>query len=172
MNVQKTTVTAIFDGSEEAAKAFDQLQSEGIPRNAVSVVLADDVHEPGPDADESKAKVEREEVRASRGARLGAIVGASGMSLGAAALAIPGIIAAGPLAAVLVAAGAGALSGGALGALIGIGVSRDVAEVYHRTLEGGAVMLGVEVEKERGEEVVGLLTRCGGRSIMQVAYAE
>jgi hypothetical protein len=167
----KTTVTAIFDDTALAARAIDGLIAQGIDRQSVSVVLADAVAGEGPDPDLSKDLVERGEVRAERGARLGALVGASGMAIGAAALAIPGILVAGPLA-VLLAAGAGAVSGSALGALVGIGVSRDVAEVYHRSLEGGAVMVGVDVPDERGAEIEALLAQSGGRSVLRVDYAE
>lgn len=163
-------MTAIFDDAHRAARAIDELIRHGLQRDAISVVMADHVQDDGPDPDASKELVERKGTRAERGAWLGALVGASGMALGATALAIPGILALGPLAALLAGAGAGAVSGGALGALIGIGVSRDVAEVYHRSLEGGAVMVGAEVPVDRRAEIEKVLEASGGRSTMAVEY--
>src|SRR5262245_61004332 len=140
----KTILTAIFDDTANAARALNELRELGIERERLSVVLADAVSEAGPDEELGKTLVEHRHPRSETCARLGAFVGASGLALGATALALPGILAIGPLAALLLGAGAGAVGGGALGSLIGIGISRDLAEVYHRSLEGGAAMLGVE----------------------------
>lgn len=165
-------MTTVFDSLADAARACEELVANGIARSRLSAILADDVEAAGPSPDESKALVERSEPRAPRGAWLGAIVGASGMAVAATALAIPGILAVGPIVALLAGAGVGAVSGGALGSLIGIGVSRDIAEVYHRSLEGGAVMIGVEIQDEDRAAVETALVRHGGRSIHNVVYRE
>ena len=168
----KTIITAIFDDLGNAARAFEELTARGVDRDRISIVLANSSDDPGPDEELGKKLVEGPQLRSERGARLGAIVGASGLALGATALAIPGVLAIGPLAALLFGAGAGAVSGGFLGSLIGIGVTRDLAEVYHRSLEGGAAMLGVEVDAERREEIDQLLEKHGARGSTEVDYGD
>ncbi len=167
----RVLLTTVFDNLADATNACEDLVAQGVPRTDLSAVLAGDVGPDGPTPDESKALVEPPESRASSSGRLGAVIGATAMGIAATALALPGILAVGPLAALLAGAGVGAVSGGALGSLIGIGVSRDIAEVYHRSLEGGAVMIGVEIDGAGRPQVESILTRHGGRSIHAVSFS-
>lgn len=172
MNENRVLVTAIFDRLVDGADACTELVRAGVDRQDLSAVLAEDVEAGGPTLDASKALVEGEDPRAYRTASLGAVVGASAMGLAAATLALPGILAVGPIVAVMAGAGLGAMSGGALGALVGIGVSRDIAEVYHRSLEGGAVMVGVHADVAQRARLEELLLRHGGRSVHAVEYRD
>ncbi|MEZ5963948.1 MAG: hypothetical protein R3F56_08905 [Planctomycetota bacterium] len=168
----RVLVTAVFDTLTDGADACEALVRAGLAKDSLSAVLAEDLDGGTPSPDQSKALAEREAPRAPRAASLGAIVGASTMGLAATSLAIPGIVAIGPIVALLAGAGLGAAAGGALGALVGIGVSRDIAEVYHRSLAGGAVMVGVEAGVGRREEVEALLAMHGGRSIHAVEFVD
>lgn len=165
----KTIVTGVFDNLSSATTAFSRFVAEGYDKDALSLVLPDEAETASVSEDKGRAVVESTEPHPRKAATIGAILGASGLALGGLAL-LPGLIAVGPLAALLIGAGSGAASGGLLGGLIGIGVSRDLAEVYHRSVEGGAVMLGVETTGDRRAEVRQMLTECGGRDLFDVAY--
>jgi hypothetical protein len=168
----KVIITGIFDSVREASEALVELVKLGHDPRGLSLVLPD-TEEGDVDRsiseDKGKSVVQRSEPTTKSGAGLGALVGASGMALSATLL-LPGLLAVGPLAALLIGAGSGAVSGGLLGALIGVGVSRDLAEVYHRRLEGGAAMVGVDTKLEDDPKVRDILTRHGGRSLSEVVF--
>ena len=169
----KIIVTGIFDTVSAASTAVSRLVAQGHDQAGISLVVPDEQEHQAATAAISEDKgiqvVERTEAGTRRGMSLGAIVGASGMALGATIL-LPGLLAIGPLAALLVGAGSGALSGGLLGGLMGIGVSRDLAEVYHRSLEGGAAMIGVDAPLEKHAAVRATLLECGARSLSDVSF--
>jgi hypothetical protein len=63
------------------------------------------------------------------------------LAVGSVAIPGVGLLAAGPLAALLAGAGAGGLTGGFLGWLVNLGIPEDVAPYYERGLtEGGVVV--------------------------------
>src|SRR5262245_22973180 len=133
----KTTV-GVFDTTDQAHDAVQELFDRGVPHRDISVIMQDR------HTDRAHA-VGDDETMAGEGASTGAVSGgllggALGALAGIGALAIPGvgpIIAAGPLMAALgsagagaaVGAGVGAASGGILGALIGAGIPEDEAHI-------------------------------------------
>jgi len=77
--------------------------------------------------------------------------GASGVLLGLAALAVPGIgplLAAGPIAAALAGAGVGAATGSLLGALSDLGIPEKDAQRWANAVEGGGSLVAVRVNEE------------------------
>ena len=161
-----------FDSVTEASEALVELIRLGHDPRGLSLVLPDTEEgavDPSISEDKGKIVVQRSEPVTKVGARLGALVGASGMALSATLL-LPGLLAIGPLAALLIGAGSGAVSGGLLGTLISVGVSRDLAEVYHRSLEGGAAMVGVDAPSQDHPRVRDVLIRHGGRSLSEVTF--
>jgi hypothetical protein len=131
-------VVGVFDTHEGAEAAVAELQREGFPAEAISVVRRPAGTPP---------EVGAEDTEAGSGTVAGASVGALvGGAVGLAALAVPGIgplLAAGPVAAAL----SGALTGGALGALagsmVGLGVPKERAEQYETAVRAGGVLVTV-----------------------------
>ena len=162
-------ITSICDSAEIATTVIAGLRAEGIDREKISILVSESEVGGTGDPEATKQAVEHQGPRALNGARLGAIVGAAGLAAGA-VFALPGILAIGPLAALMFGAATGSVSGAMLGSLIGLGVSRDVAEIYQRSLEGGAVLLGCEVPLERGDAIEAKLVECGARSLRRVEF--
>jgi hypothetical protein len=82
--------------------------------------------------------------------------------LGLSALTIPGlgpVIAAGPLASMLVGAGIGAAGGGLLGALVGWGVPETEAGYYTEAVRRGSTLLAVRTEETNVPHIVEILNR-------------
>ena len=135
-----SAVVGIYAGHEPAQNAIEQLKRVGFRPDAISLVgsqhdmrLAQEgyFYPPAP----------AQEGAIRQGARQGAEMGAAtGLVVGFATLLIPGlglIAALGPLAGMLVGAGAGALTGGPLGA---IGYQEDAID-YRRLLEDGSLLV-------------------------------
>lgn len=164
-----TLITAVFDSHAHAKQAFDLLVAAGFEPRRISALMAEEVrhlvrarqegsplHEPSP-----------ETVRATG---IGAAVGGTLAALAAAAISLTGVglVVAGPLAAALGGAAAGATAGGFLGSLVGMGVNDDVARTYVRDLQGGALLLGVDCEPTETARVKAILREAGGRDLAAV----
>ncbi|MCX6050789.1 MAG: hypothetical protein NT075_37345 [Chloroflexi bacterium] len=97
------------------------------------------------------------------GAVTGAVIGGvGGALLSLSALAIPGIgpvVAAGPLIAGLIGAGAGAAVGGLLGALTEAGVPEEEAGYYIEGVNRGGTLVSAAVDDQKVEEIVGIMQR-------------
>jgi hypothetical protein len=55
----------------------------------------------------------------------------------------------------------GAVAGGFVGALQGMGISEEEARYYERELESGRIIVAVDAAEERTEEVLTILRRNG-----------
>jgi len=165
------TVAGVFAAETQAVRALEDLHSADIDPHSVSVI--------------ARSREEAREVAAATGATapkgagagagLGAVFGGvAGWLVGIGALAIPGIgpvIAAGPIAAALGAAGTtaaagagvGAVAGGLIGALTGWGFSERQAHEYQDRIEHGELLLAVDVPDDRDTgRVEDILRRDGG----------
>jgi uncharacterized protein (TIGR02271 family) len=167
------TIVGLFDTASDAEAAVQDLRSNGVDSNKISVVannaegrydasLAD-----GAD-DQSAAD------GAGAGAVGGTVVGgALGLLVGAGLLAIPGIgpvLAAGPLAAAIgttaatvgagaLGAGIGAATGGLLGGLVGAGVPEEDAHIYAEGVRRGGTLVTVDANDNEVDTVVAALER-------------
>ncbi|MDQ2806360.1 MAG: hypothetical protein M3Z04_05500, partial [Chloroflexota bacterium] len=158
-----STVVGLFDNSNQAQAAIEQLRTAGIPSEQISLAMRDS----------SEAKVVAEEAGVGTGVATGAVGGGilgglAGLLVGIGALAIPGVgplIAAGPLAATLLGAGIGAATGGLIGALVGAGVPEDEARLYHTGVERGGVLVTVHGSDDRDAEVRSILQSSGMRDV-------
>jgi hypothetical protein len=169
------TVAGIFDGPAETQRALDDLRAAGFEPRAVSVI-ANDPERAHQLANEAKNEVA---VGVAAGAGIGALLGgAAGWLVGAGALAIPGLgplVAAGPIAAALGAAGTtavagvagGWVTGGLIGALTGWGFSEAEARTYEDRVRDGAFLLAVELPDDqdagRAEDI---LDQAGGEHVI------
>jgi hypothetical protein len=148
---QARHVFAGFKTGQGARHAASRLEAEGIPREQISVMMSDD-------ARRHFATVEHH-TRAAEGAAAGGVLGGVLGSLIAglttiAAVAAPGIglIAAGPIVALLAGAGAGAAAGGTLGGLIGLGLSEHELKHYSDIVAAEGVLVIVTTQDKATSE--------------------
>lgn len=113
--------------------------------------------------------VDPEATGTSTGAGVGAVIGGGGGLLaGLGMLAIPGVgpvVAAGWLAATAVGAVGGALAGGAVGALVDLGLSEEDAPVFSEAIRRGGVAVSVRFPEEDRSAVVTALDTTLTRSL-------
>ena len=148
------TVIGLFDTVDDAHSAQNELLAAGIGRERVSLITSE--RSGGVDrTDRTDGNAEKTE--AAEGAGIGATTGAlaggaAGLLASLGLLAIPGIgglLAAGPLVAILTGAGVGAATGGLLGGLIGLGIPAHEAELYQEGVRRGGVR-GATGRRARG----------------------
>jgi len=154
------TVVGVFNSVSDAQAAVRELESQGIPRDDISLVanknaVGYDTMDP---ADRDKAS----DVVADAG--IGAAIGGvGGLLLSAAgALTIPvigPILAAGPIAAALAGAGIGAAAGGLIGALTESGVPEEDAKYYAEGVRRGDVLVTVRTDQVRADTISDILDR-------------
>ncbi|MGF1507958.1 MAG: hypothetical protein ACFB9M_00495 [Myxococcota bacterium] len=155
------TVSTVYGDAETANRAVEALLQAGHPPEAISLLTDSDTKEtlfPG----------DRQEVEKGTGwgALFGALIG-SGVMISL--LPIPGgIFVSGPLGAILTATATGALGGGLIGSLVGLGVPREKAMLYERRLREGGVAVAVDTEtKDEADEADALLCRVGSAASRQ-----
>lgn len=140
----RSVVVASYRDRAAAEAAVDKLRETGYDRDEIGFATRQehDVDERG------EVQVEETTNTAGPGAVGGLVTGAvSGGTvawLGLAALpAIGPFLAAGAVGTALLAAGAGAVTGGVLGGLLGLGIPRHKAEYHQRQLEQGLSLVTV-----------------------------
>ncbi len=105
----------------------------------------------------------------STGAGIGAVIGGGGGLLaGLGMLAIPGVgpvVAAGWLAATAVGAIGGAIAGGAVGAIVDLGLPEEDAPVFSEAIRRGGVAVSVRFPEEHRNAVVTALDNTPSRSL-------
>ncbi|KPV48230.1 hypothetical protein SE17_39190, partial [Kouleothrix aurantiaca] len=140
------TIVGLFDTSTEAQNVVQQLVDGGFSRDSISVLAN---NRDGYTPSDTTATAEGAGAGAVGGGVLGGVLG---LLVGVGALAIPGIgpvLAAGPLAAALGAAGAstlvgagiGAAAGGIIGALVGAGIPEEDAGFYAEGVRRGGTLV-------------------------------
>lgn len=169
-------ITALFDDYDDAAKAVDKLEAEGIPHEDISIVASNENdrytdHRTGAVVTGGSASQQNEAAEsdaadgAGTGATLGTVLGGgAGLLAGLGLLAIPGVgpvMAAGWLVATLTGAGVGAATGGLLGALTGAGMSEAEAETYAEGVRRGGTLVTVRTDDAHSARVTDILDRHG-----------
>jgi hypothetical protein len=171
-------VSAVFDSTQEAERAFSELRSAGFSEDSLSIIGRSQGG-----SGETSGSVRGEDLDSdgddhtnTSGAVKGALGGAvAGTLLGVAALAIPGV---GPLAAAgaiassaipgaaAIGAGAGAVAGGVTGLLTNEGVDEEDARYYEDRLNNGGTVIAVHADESGGslEQAREILYRNGGHS--------
>ncbi|MFG0283350.1 MAG: hypothetical protein ACF8R7_02915 [Phycisphaerales bacterium JB039] len=155
-----TSVIALCADREILSASIQNLYDAGFDADDISVVMRAD----------GKLPDARVQTRADVGeaAAAGAAVGAGASAIGAGLVTIAGltlsgvgVLAAGPLALILSAAGTAGVAGGMTGALIGAGVPSDVARRYVDQLEGGAGVIGVHVDDDNRQDAINAFSTAG-----------
>ncbi len=135
-------VTAVFESRIEADEALSKLEALGVTNSQISVLATDDARSRH-FAIQNTTKAEE---GATVGATLGGLAGAVGAALiSAGAIAIPGmnLIVSGYLISAVAGLGAGAATGGILGALVGLGFPEHEAKLYEEELQSGNILVAV-----------------------------
>lgn len=138
----QTHIFHIYHDIHRADDVVDRLLSSGIGRRHISILTTE--------AGGARHLAMTEGTKAGEGGNMGAAIGGAvgliGGSLITAATAGVGILAVGPLLTGLAGLGAGAVTGGLVGALIGLGIPEAEAKFYAQEIsEKDAILVGVEV---------------------------
>src|SRR4051812_6546438 len=166
------TVVGLFDTAAEAQSVVQELVNSGFQRTDISLVANNAKGEYG-----NYKEVGAEGSSTAEGAGAGAVGGGVlggvlGLLVGVGALAIPGIgpvLAAGPLAAALGAAGAstlvgagiGAAAGGIIGALVGAGIPEEDAGFYAEGVRRGGTLVLVKASDDMAQRAYDAMRRYG-----------
>lgn len=157
----RSHLIGIYRDKDQAERAIDGLVAAGLERDEISIV--------GRQAEISGHEPSGEGV--ASGAAMG---GLTGLAIGLAALALPGVgplFAAGPIAIALGGAGAGAIAGGLLGSLTEMGVDEADAQNYTEAVRQGNTLLLVGIDEGQRQEVEELLRRSGAIGVSTKAEA-
>ena len=159
-----TLVSGIFRTREAAERAIDDLTRAGFSRDDISLLMTDTTR--GREFGLDMATKAPEGV--ATGATVGGVLG--GIAAGLVALgtiAIPGLglLAAGPVVAVLAGIGAGATAGGLTGALIGMGIPEHEARFYNEEIKKGAMLVGVYAHSDRKDIAHKILDASGAEVV-------
>jgi hypothetical protein len=157
-------VVSLYNELSDARSAVTDLVQAGIAREAISLVARD--------MDGQYATYfETQENQAGeglpddeeKGAISGGIIGGlAGMLLGLGIVAIPGIgpvIAAGPLATILLGAGTGTLTGSLVGAIAEWDVPEEETEYYNERVQQGNTLVCVRSSDDQADYVMSILNR-------------
>jgi hypothetical protein len=146
-------IVGIYDRPTDAARTIDDLAASGVAQGRISVVATE------PTARQSLGI--KAETKGAEGAALGGGIGAAAGALlaglttvGAIATGGAGVLVAGPLVAALTGAGAGAVTGGVIGGLVGLGFSEHEIKHFKEALEEGSVLVEVDTDDYDDEDAV------------------
>lgn len=164
------TIVGLYDDMNTANQVVQALVNYGIDRDEISLVAGDRTSSYASAGHQSEDRREWDKTQptdtgsaTAGGAVTGAVVGGvGGALLSLSALAIPGIgpvVAAGPLIAGLVGAGAGAAVGGLLGALTEVGVPEEEAGYYVEGVHRGGTLVSVLADDAETAQVVDIMNR-------------
>lgn len=152
-------VMGLFRDSKAAGEAVSDFVEQGYMED-VTVVSRN----------EKTGEVTEHEVQkdTSEGTAVGAATGAlagglAGILAGVTSFVVPGVglLIIGPLATTLAAVGAGALTGGLVGALVDWGLPQEVAESYEVRLKAGEVLVAVSTTRISQTEALGVMNAHG-----------
>ncbi|MCB5186765.1 hypothetical protein LG200_01955 [Methylobacillus caricis] len=148
------TVTGLFNDQESAEQAYLSATNAGYRADEIDVVMSEETRE----RFYGKNKTLETEVgnKSAEGAAIGGAIGATAGAIAAAiaatgtVLALPGLglVVAGPLAAAIAGAGAGGVSAGIVGALIGWAIPEDRLKEYEEGVSKGGILIGVRSRNE------------------------
>jgi len=166
------TVVGLFDTAAEAQSVVQELVNSGFQRNDISLVANDAKGEYAASRAVGATGSSTAEGAGAGAVGGGVLGGVLGLLVGVGALAIPGIgpvLAAGPLAAALGAAGAstvvgagiGAAAGGIIGALVGAGIPEEDAGFYAEGIRRGGTLVMVKASDDMAQRAYDAMRRYG-----------
>ena len=158
-------ITGIFKNRASAMVALDDLKRHNFAQDDVSLLMSGST--------QGREFMVSEHSKSGQGmasgAAIGGVLGAVVLGLTTVGMiAAPGIglFAVGQWLSLLAGFGAGALGGGLIGGLIGLGIPEHVAELYRGEIEKGGILIGVySLDVERANEVVKLFEANGAEHV-------
>jgi len=135
-------ITGLFDTESAAENAVEQLHQMGYQQSEISIIMKDRAAAKDLAVETGSRTMEGVGTGATIGGTLGAVL-AGLLAVGSVTMPGVGLLAAGPLAAMLAGAGAGGIAGSLVGWLVGAGIPNDVAPYYERGLSEGGVVVAV-----------------------------
>jgi hypothetical protein len=135
-------ITGLFDTESAAENVVAQLKQIGYSDNEISIIMKDRAAAQEFAADTGSRTMEGVGTGAAIGGTIGLVL-AGLLAVGSVTIPGVGLIAAGPVAAMLAGAGAGGIAGSLLGWLVGAGIPEDVAPYYERGLSEGGIVVAV-----------------------------
>lgn len=157
------TIVGLYDDMATGNQVVQALVNDGLDRDRISLVKGDREGQYGANGNDNGYSGQTTDAgdATAGGAVTGAVVGGvGGALLSLSALAIPGIgpvVAAGPLIAGLIGAGAGAAVGGLLGALTEAGVPEEEAKYYAEGVNHGGTLVSVQAADDETDHVVKIM---------------
>ena len=149
------TVISTFPSQQAAEKAVEELRQQGFS-NEISILAQDK---------ENRNESNTEPDTITDGTSTGGVLGGlAGLTVGAGALAIPGIgpiIAAGPIAGLL----SGAAAGGIAGGLIDWGIPEERSKYYEDKVKQGHVVVTIKADDQRVDNAAGILRSQGAQDV-------
>lgn len=158
------TIMRLYDDLSNARNAVKDLVQAGFARETISLVAKDSDGRYATEFEQQKSQSgESLPDDEEEGAITGGIIGGlAGMMLGLGVAAIPGIgpvIAAGPLATMLLGAGTGTITGSLVGAIAEWEVPNEEAEYYAERVQQGRTLVCVSASDGQVGQVMSVLHR-------------
>jgi hypothetical protein len=153
-------ITAVFGTHAEADAALRALDKAGFTKEQVTMLVTEETRGQHFGIDEHSKTSEG----AVTGATLGGLTGALYFGLSSAAvLLVPGfnVVVFGTLISGLVGLGAGAATGGLIGALVGLGTPEHEAKLYEDAVRKGAILVAVQASDDASAEIVKVILKEG-----------
>jgi len=147
-NAKTPIRVGVFDQIERANRAIETLIESGFPPERMSVICpecAEDVFPPKVNTDDPAGTHTRDAALA--GGAIGAVLGGLTAAVGLAATGGVGLLIAGPL---VGATGAGAVTGGFIGAMTSRGFEEEIADFYDQALTRGRILVAVDTTEGEG----------------------
>lgn len=151
---QDHLTTEIFPDKDTAEQAYNDAIKSGYKAEDINVLMSEDSRKKYYDSELVKDEVGDKSMEGlAIGGALGGVIGGTigaVVAIGT-SIAFPGLglVVAGPLALGLAGVGAGSITGGVIGTLIGWGIPEDRAAVYEKGIKSGGIVLGVNETPER-----------------------
>jgi hypothetical protein len=174
MAKKEKMVVGVFRNRLDAESAFDGLLAMGYTNSEIAMLMTDqtratyykDVEHEGKHKAGTMA-TEGMGVGGAIGTVTGAIAGIAAVVAAGTALTIPGLnlIVVGPIAAALMGAGAGAVTGGLIGTLVGAGIPEQNAQAYEEALREGGIVLGVVPHQDDTSRIKDLFNDHNGENV-------
>lgn len=167
MEIPIKTVAGVFSSLAQAERAAHDLEQLGVPSDNISVIAGNNANRHDEYLKKAKRATETTATAAASGASIGGGVGIVATLI---ALAIPGVglyVVGGALATVLAGLVVGAAGGGAMAALLHMGISREEAPLYEEAVRRGAVILVANVNDPMEKEAMKIMERHGSRDIRE-----
>lgn len=150
-------LTKVFETRGDAERVFAKLETIGVTQSQISILATDNARNRHFSIENTTKAEEGAVSGGTVGGLAGAIVGAL---TSASAIFIPGmnVIVSGYLVSILAGLGAGAVTGGLLGALVGLGFPEHEAKLYEDELKNGNILLAVkpidDTQRKRIQEIL------------------